>query len=120
MKDNMGGDDRPPEFQWVRYSVTGGKGAVNLTFMPDPLSRMGGMGLCGSVDGWMAADFGVHSPKPQYSDHDPMETCELLGEIPCFYDGSTLRAEPYVKLHVAGDEAAIFEILEAEYLDVFG
>lgn len=105
MVDDFGG--RPG---WVRYSVTGARGAVNLTFMAYP------PGWC-----WTGADFGVHSPKPLYDGDSPQDgVCELLGEVPCYYDGSGLRADQYVHLHEAGDEDGIYAVLEADYLSQFG
>ena len=98
---------------WHRYSVTGLRGAVNLTFSePNPLLPY--------FDRWVGIDFGYHSPRQVYEGQEPEPRCELLGEVPCFYDGSVLRAQHYEHLAAAGDEEAIYAVLEAEYESLFG
>lgn len=98
---------------WHRYSVTGPRGAVNLTFSePIPVHPL--------LNRWMGVDFGYHSPRPMYEGQEPETRCELLGEVPCFYDGSGLRADQYVHLAAAGDDEAIYAVLEAEYEVLFG
>lgn len=98
---------------WHRYSVTGPRGAVNLTFgEPIPGSTV--------LDKWFGVDFGYHSPRPFYEGQTHEDHCELLGEVRCFYDGSGMRAELYAHLAAAGDEEAIYAVLEAEYEVLFG
>lgn len=98
---------------WVRYSVTGPRGAVNLTFgPPDDRHPL--------LNRWSGVDFGYHSPRAMYEGQEPMEgACELLGEVECYYDGSGLAAERYVHLAAAGDADAIYAVLEADYFDRF-
>lgn len=95
---------------WTRYSVTGPRGAVNLTFSE-------GSSITGQPWG---VDFGYHSPRPFYEGQYTEDHCELLGEVRCHYDGSGLRADQYLHLFTAGDTEAIFEVLEAEYAELFG
>lgn len=91
----------------VRYLVTGPKGATQLLFMYS------------NVTGWFGADFGYHSPKPMYSDHESMPNCDVLGEVDCYYDGSGLRAGPYLKYHLDENHTSIFDALEDEYYLLF-
>lgn len=67
----------------------------------------------------MPADLGYHSPKPHYEGQTMMRgDCPILNG-PCYYDGSTLNAEPvYWKLVGEGEEA-MWKELEDYYQQVF-
>jgi hypothetical protein len=67
----------------------------------------------------MAADLGYHSPVPMYEDQKPMSAeCQILGGE-CYYDGSTLNAEPVFELMVREGGDALWVRLEQEYRDRF-
>lgn len=62
-------------------------------------------------DGW---DVGYHSPKPMYDGQHKMEKCDHL-EGGCYYDGSGLRAQEWVKDFVMGGTNWLWPKLEEEY-----
>lgn len=67
-------------------------------------------------------DVGYHSPVPMYEDQRSME-CELIEGGKCYYDGSGLRADEWVKeifsLRGKRPEELIWEKLEQEYKERF-
>ena len=68
-----------------------------------------------------AYDLGYHSPNPMYEDYKPMsEPCEFVGGKPCYYDGSTLNAEPILKLLITQGSDAVWKELEDYYIQTFG
>lgn len=67
------------------------------------------------------ADIGYHSPKPMWEGQEPMtNSCECLGGVPCYYDGSGLYAEEIYKVLVEKGSEEVWEKLEEYYVDVFG
>jgi hypothetical protein len=64
----------------------------------------------------MAADLGYHRLTPAYEGQESLSnSCELLGDRPCYYDGSGLQAaEVFEKLLREGD-AAVWRELERFY-----
>lgn len=72
------------------------------------------------IRGW---DVGYHAPAPHFEGHPPMEGCDVLGGAPCYYDGSSLRADEWGKelFSTRGQhiEPLIWSRLEAEYRDRF-
>jgi|SRR3990172_4197865 len=68
----------------------------------------------------MPADLGYHSPVPRYEGQTQLrDSCHLLDDKPCFYDGSGLNAEPvYERLLREGDKG-VWAALEEFYLSVF-
>lgn len=70
----------------------------------------------------MGFDVGYHAKEPQYEGQTPMENCTLF-EGPCYYDGSSLRAEEWSKeifaIRGAHPEDEIWRRLEVEYQDRF-
>lgn len=68
----------------------------------------------------MAADIGYHAREPQYEGQEPItSSCPLLGG-PCYYDGSSLNADPIRdRLLVDGDQA-VWDALEQLYIEQFG
>lgn len=70
----------------------------------------------------MAYDLGYHSYIPRYQNQTMMtEKCEQLDGKPCYYDGSTLNAEPVFELLIAEGSGAVWRALENEYyLRLFG
>lgn len=66
------------------------------------------------------ADLGYHSYTRQYERQRPMP-CDVLPETDhCYYDGSSLRAEPVYHRLLAEGDAGVWAALEAEYHAVFG
>ena len=65
-------------------------------------------------------DVGYHSPKPMYEDQKPMSgKCEHVEGGTCYYDGSGLRADDWVReiFSIKGEklEDTIWKKLEEEY-----
>lgn len=68
----------------------------------------------------MAADIGYHSYVPMYDGQGLMsEKCEVLGDKPCYYDGSGLRAEEFYDILISGGDEALWEKMENEYYERF-
>jgi hypothetical protein len=67
-------------------------------------------------------DVGYHSPKPMYEDQAE-SACELLEGGKCYYDGSSLQADDWVKelFSTKGEriEPLLWAKLEQEYKDRF-
>jgi len=68
----------------------------------------------------MAADLGYHSYMPTYHDQQNMGPCEYLNGEPCYYDGSSLNAEPVFERMLTGGSDAVWKDLEEYYQQVFG
>ena len=60
------------------------------------------------------ADIGYHAYEPQYEGQSQMDSCEYLGQ-PCYYDGSSLRADKFMPEFIAGGSDAVWAMLEHEY-----
>ena len=68
----------------------------------------------------MPADLGYHSPKPMYEDHrQAVDKCEYLDGKPCYYDGSSLNAEPIYRKLLKYGAKGVWEALEKYYNDTF-
>lgn len=77
---------------------------VSLFFLPSP------------------ADLGYHSPRKLYdwdADEPTFKSCEHLDGQPCWYDGSTLNAEPVFKRLVEEGSDGVWAALEAYYASTF-
>lgn len=67
----------------------------------------------------MAVDLGYHSPKPHYEDQTRISSdCEWV-EGGCYYDGSTMNAEPVMARFIAEGDSGVWEELEGYYNEVF-
>lgn len=68
----------------------------------------------------MPTDLGYHSHKPMYEGQDVQtDDCHLLNG-PCYYDGSSLNAEPvFDRLRAEGSEG-VWKALEDYYAATFG
>lgn len=65
-------------------------------------------------------DIGYHSYVPRYEGQTPLtDSCPLLGGKQCYYDGSTLNAEPIFNRMVAEGHEAVWEELERWYIATF-
>lgn len=68
----------------------------------------------------MAADLGYHSPRPRYDGLTPMAgECDVIGGT-CFYDGSSLNAEPVFEALLRGGSDAVWTHLTDFYREQFG
>lgn len=69
--------------------------------------------------GYMGFDVGYHSPVQQYEGQEVRkEVCDYLG-VPCFCDGSALRAEEWMDIISRKGSDEIWKMLEQEYNDRF-
>ena len=69
----------------------------------------------------MAADIGYHALDPQYEGQGAIDdACPILDGKPCYYDGSSLNAEPIRDRFLAEGDAAVWEELERWYKNQFG
>lgn len=66
----------------------------------------------------LAADIGYHSPV-MVEHVTPMDDCSITGGK-CWYDGSTLGAEPIMERFLAEGEDAVWEELENHHASRFG
>lgn len=75
----------------------------------------------GKISGF---DVGYHAYVPQFEGQTPMKNCDIFSGEPCYYDGSSLRADDWVKeiFSIQGDapDARVWEKLEEEYRERFG
>jgi len=62
----------------------------------------------------MPADKGYHWSTPRYKDQQPMD-CDLLPGGKCYYDGSTMNAEPLYEVLLTQGSEGIWRELEAFY-----
>lgn len=68
----------------------------------------------------MPADLGYHSPTPVYDEHTcSSANCEYLDGKPCYYDGSTLNAEPIYQTLLEEGSEGVWKKLEAYYNEIF-
>lgn len=66
----------------------------------------------------MPADLGYHSPRPMYDGQEPRDDCPFL-KGDCYYDGSTLNADPVFDLLVEKGHEAVWARLEDYYNERF-
>jgi len=105
---------RIPESDGTRWLLRGRKGAVQFLLWTVPKSAL-------YPDGVMPADLGYHSYTPRHDGQEiDQEGCEYLDGVPCYYDGSTLNAEPVYRIYQAAGDVGVFARLEEYYKCVFG
>jgi len=68
----------------------------------------------------LASDLGHHTISPLYTDQPTMEKCDLFAGAPCYYDGSTLNADPGLEILTTQGEEALWDWLEAYFHSVMG
>lgn len=67
-----------------------------------------------------ATDIGYHSYKPRYDGQEPItDHCPILNGSPCYYDGSSLNAEPIFNRMVAEGHEAVWEEMMRWYKQTF-
>lgn len=104
------------------YYLAGMRGTVQFVYAryaDDQVSK-----ILGKEE--MAMDLGYHSPRPLYSGHRAMSEpgeCDAfrgpLRNATCYYDGSTMNAEPVLELLHRSGEDAVWEYLRQYYFDIF-
>lgn len=68
----------------------------------------------------MPADIGYHSPKPMYEGQEPIRvSCDVLDGKTCYYDGSSLNADPIFDLLVKEGGEAVWKEMERYYHQTF-
>lgn len=68
----------------------------------------------------MPADLGYHSPVPRYDGQDILtDECIALDGKPCYYDGSSLNAEPVFERLLREGHDGVWAALEAYYTRTF-
>lgn len=69
-------------------------------------------------------DIGYHSPKPMYEGQTAMGEegdCQYVpAGCKCYYDGSSLMAEPVMETLIAEGDEAVWKRLEQDYTSRFG
>ncbi|MEN6429955.1 MAG: hypothetical protein ABFC80_03795 [Coriobacteriales bacterium] len=69
----------------------------------------------------MGAEVDYHSPRPMYEGQEPfIESCEYLDGRPCYYGGSSLRAQEWVTILLKEGSDGVWKALEDEYRRLFG
>jgi hypothetical protein len=107
----------------IRFLLIGEAGAVQflvyaLDWLPGSIDH-GSTKRDMQMSGLMAADLGYHWTSPQYGSQDASdEGCEYLEGATCFYDGSGLNAEPVLVRFLEDGLDAVWEDLQAYYLDL--
>lgn len=114
----------------LRFLLTGPLGAIQFVVytnwhLPETTERLRTQpyDAIGGDPHWMErpmpADLGYHSYVPRYEGQSSMGSCAFLGGAECYYDGSTLNAEPvFVRLLREGD-AGVWDALEQYYRQTF-
>jgi len=112
----------------IVFSLKGKKGAVTFTIftnweLPHVQKEMDALPL-GDFPYLhhkpMPADLGYHSRKPMYDEHHiTRDSCEWLDGKPCYYDGSTLNAEPIFEVLLKEGSDGVWRELEQYYNEVF-
>lgn len=72
--------------------------------------------------GPMPYDLGYHSPKPMYDGQEPMPKeadCHYVEGV-CYYDGSTLAAEPMFDILLREGRDGVFQSLREHWEERFG
>lgn len=69
----------------------------------------------------MGTDVGYHAYEPQYDGQSPMtDSCPYLDGKRCYYDGSSLAAEPIRDRFLEEGDKAVWYALEELYIEQFG
>lgn len=104
----------------MRFIVRGSRGAVVFTIFTDWMpSGPVGMVIDGKPIFPMAADLGYHALEPQYDGQKKQRDCKYIG-TDCYYDGSSLNGEPFLKALLNGGSEPVFDMLDGYYVEVFG
>lgn len=133
----------------VDYGEKGGKHGVELAFvlrgnagavqfvvftnwmLPAPGARPGSIlgatigdpSIPASLLRPMPADLGYHSRKPLFEGQaaaTPDQPCEWLGSSVCYYDGSSLQADPVFDVLLREGDDGVWRELAKYYAETFG
>ena len=108
----------------IRFVLKGEKGAIQFLigtdWYPPHVQKAsfdrGQQTSCFRIrpDGW---DVGYHSLTPMHEDQEPItDSCEYLDGKPCYYDGSSLRADKWVRnILLKEGSAGVWKAMEKEY-----
>ena len=105
----------------LRFLLRGDHGAVQFILFTDwqlPSARE-------SVYPWdmvcrpTAADLGYHSRTQMYEGQTTIGPCTLLDGDDCYYEGSTLNAEPVFERLIAEGSDGVWDALESYYRSIF-
>jgi hypothetical protein len=110
----------------VRMVLKGPLGAVQFVvytdWLPPHVQEERMVGHRQSVIGLqpMGVDVGYHSPTPQCEGQTNLGPCEYLDGRECYYDGSGLRADEWVRTILLREGSdGIWRALECEYKSLF-
>jgi hypothetical protein len=67
----------------------------------------------------MPADLGFHSPHPQYEDQYKMDSCDVLNQGFCYYDGSGLNAQRTFETLIEKGSEGVWKELEEYWKKLF-
>jgi hypothetical protein len=132
-KDDCGGGGHGKHGMTMRFVLIGPHGAVQwvacmINWYPGNI-RNGDVGSAEPVslvpamqhrhiDDGMAWDLGYHSPIPQYEDQTPTRgSCEYLPGQQCYYDGSSLNAQPLLEAFLEHGPMAVWAALARYYTE---
>ncbi len=102
----------------IRFLLKGPKGATQFLFYTGwflPEVRKPGL----SNDYPMPVDLGYYSLTPQYENDQPFD-CDLFPSGKCYYDGSSLNAEPVFERLLREGHEGVWAELEDFYRSRFG
>jgi hypothetical protein len=80
-------------------------------YMPEPLGW--NIGWHSVIDHTIYTNSNGESESRAYKSDD----CHLLPNMPCYYDGSTLNADPYLKIYLEDGPNKLWEKLEDYFLE---
>jgi len=113
----------------LRFVLKGSKGAIqfvvytnwHLPHVQEELDNRSGSQYPHLSCHPTPADLGYHAYKPHYDEQTQMEGCDVLPDSSggCYYDGSSLNAEPVYERLLREGEDGVWSELEAYYKVTF-
>jgi len=111
----------------IRFLLKGALGAMQFLLGTDwyPRELQASLRRKDADRGWfgvqpMPWDIGYHSRVPRHEGQGAMGPCEYLDGATCWYDGSSLQAEPIRDALLERGDAGVWDALEKRYIDTFG
>lgn len=104
----------------LKFFLIGEHGAIQFVVstgwhLPHVADELQASGHGSLMKGW-ATDIGYHSYVPRYEGQTLLtKSCPVLNGKPCYYDGSTLDAEPIFNRMVAEGHEAVWEEMRRWY-----
>lgn len=97
-----------------RFWVEGPDGAVELQFRESRINPDRPVLVTGGIE--------YHATKPSRPSPPDHARCSAVSDRPCWHDGSSLAADPYIQNRrpTSEDREWIWTMLEARYLDTWG